>query len=184
LPGLGVAGVAAAAELWRSAIEDDAVVKVSLARLRELALAIPRPGCEWEERPHFDPPASSEEIAAFERAAGFPFPADLKTFFSEAGAVVGMSVHNGYWVGGIEQLTCALIHGDFPRSVSGEATVAVATDGGGNAFLLTSGGHIWFWNHETGNGSVVASSFTEFLDRVATDWAAFIANTPGWHYLV
>ena len=33
------------------------MVEASVARLRELALAIPRPGCEWEDRPRFDPPA-------------------------------------------------------------------------------------------------------------------------------
>jgi hypothetical protein len=71
-------------------------VQAVMTRLRELALAIPRPGCEGEERPRFDPPPSPEAVAAFERAAGFPLPADLRAFLADAGAAVGMSVHNGY----------------------------------------------------------------------------------------
>jgi hypothetical protein len=161
----------------------DRVVEASLARLRELALALPRPGCDWEERPQFDPPASPEQMAAFERVAGFPLPADLRVFFSACGAMVGMSVHNGYWVGGVEQLARSLDRGDFPREVSGDPAVAVATDGGGNAFLLSARGRVWRWDHETGSVSEVAASFAGFLARVADDWAAYVADTPGWRYL-
>jgi hypothetical protein len=167
-----------------SAAESVTVVETSLARLRELALAIPRPGCDWEERPRFDPPASPEEVAAFERAAGFPLPADLRAFLADAGAVVGMSVHNGYWVGGVEQLVRAIVRGDFPPSVSGEPAAPVATDGGGNAFLLSSSGRVWRLDHETWGVSEVAASFAGFLERVAADWSAFVADTPGWRFLV
>src|SRR5262245_46612323 len=160
------------------------MVEASLARLRELALAIPRPGCDWEQRPRFAPPASPKEVAAFERAAGFLLPADLRTFFAATGAVVGMSVHNGYWLGDVEQLARSLTRCDFPHSVAGELTVPVATDGGGNAFLLSASGRIWRWDHETGSVSAVAASFAEFLERVAADWAAYVADTPGWRFLV
>src|SRR5688572_8323216 len=91
------------------------MVEKALRRLRELALMLPREGCEWEERPRFDPPASPKDVVAFEGAAGFPLPADLHTFFSLTGAVVGMSVHNGYWVGDIARLTRSLAHADFPN---------------------------------------------------------------------
>jgi len=46
------------------------VVEASLARLRELALAIPRPGCEWEERPRFDPPPSPEQVRMLRKKLG------------------------------------------------------------------------------------------------------------------
>src|SRR5262249_37744503 len=154
------------------------VVEASLARLRELALAIPRPGCDWEERPRFEPPASPEEVAAFERAVGFPLPADLRVFLAECGAVVGMSVHNGYWVGGVERLTRSLGRGDFPPPVSGEPAAPVATDGSGNAFLLSASGRVWRRDHETGGASEVAGSFADFLERVAADWAAYVTDTP------
>lgn len=156
------------------------MVEASVARLRELALALPRRGCEWEDRLRFDPPTPPETIAAFERAAGFPLPADLRAFLALTGGVVGMSVHNGYWLGGIERLDPA----DFPREVAGEPAAPVATDGGGNAFLLSAGGRVWRWDHETGSVSEVAESFADFLGRVAADWAAYVADTPGWRFLV
>ena len=156
------------------------VVQASLARLRELALAIPRPGCEWEDRPLFDPPASPEAVAAFERAAGFPLPADFRAFLADTGAVVGMSIHNGYWLGGVARLDPAA----FPRAAAGEPAAPVATDGGGNAFLLSAGGRVWRWDRETGRVSPVAGSFADFLARVADDWAAYIADTPDWRFLV
>jgi len=163
--------------------EGGMVVEAPLARLRELALVIPRPGCDWEERPRFGPPASSEAVTAFERAAGFPLPADLRTFLAECGAVVGMSIHNGYWVGDVERLARSIARDDFPHSVSDELAAPMATDGGGNAFLVSSSGRVWRWDHETGRVLEVAGSFAAFLDRVAADWAAFVADAPGWRFL-
>lgn len=154
-----------------------------MCAVRRLALALPRPGCVWESQPTFDPPASPQAVATFERAAGFPLPADVRTFLALAGAVIGMSVHNGYWLGGVERLT-ACIGADFPREVAEELAVPIATDGGGNGFLMAAGGRVWRWDHETGTVSVVAASFAEFLEKVAADWAAYVADTPGWRYLV
>lgn len=159
-------------------------VEASLARLRELALALPRPGCDWEERPTFHPPALPEALDAFERVVGFPLPPDLRAFLAQTSAVVGMSVHNGYWLGGLEQLTRLVGADGVPRKVAGELTAPIATDGGGNGFLVSHSGRVWRWDHETGNLSEVARSFTEFLERVADDWAAYVADTPGWQFLV
>jgi cell wall assembly regulator SMI1 len=160
------------------------VVEASLARLHELALALPRSGCEWESRPTFDPPATPEAVAAFEMAVGFPLPADLRAFFASTGAVVGMSIHNGYWLGGLDQLTRSAGAGGWPREVAGELVAPIATDGGGNVFLVSSGGRVLRWGRETGNVSEVSASFAEFLERVADDWAAYIADIPGWRFLV
>jgi cell wall assembly regulator SMI1 len=156
-------------------------VATSVARLRELALAFPRPGCAWEERPRFEAPATPQGIAELERVAGFGLPADLRAFLEQTDSVIAMSVHNGYWLGGIMQL----VNRDaLPRVVAGEAAIPVATDGGGNAFLLSSSGAIWRWDHETGNAKVVATSFGAFLERVVEDWAAYIDEQPGWRFLV
>jgi hypothetical protein len=76
----------------------------TVVRLRELARALPRPGCHWEERPRFDPPAKAQSVAQLERAAGFALPDDLRAFFEETESIVAMSIHNGYWLGGVEQL--------------------------------------------------------------------------------
>lgn len=155
-------------------------MEASIVRLRELAHAIPRPGCEWEDPPRFDPPAPPEAIAAYERAAGFPLPADFRAFLAHTGGVVGMSVHNGYWLGGVERLAVA----DTPKVAGNERVAPVATDGGGNAFLLSEAGRVLRWDHEMGSVTEVAKSFADFLERVADDWAAYVADTAGWRFLV
>lgn len=156
-------------------------IATTVARLRQLALGMPRPGCDWEDRPRFDPPATQQAIAALENAAGFPLPSELREFLEQSDSVVAMSVHNGYWLGGIRHL----VDGDgLPRVVDGGAAIPVATDGGGNAFLLSSSGAIWWWNHQTGKTKVVADSFLAFLERVAEDWSAYIEEWAGWRFLV
>jgi hypothetical protein len=53
-----------------------------------------------------------------------------------------------------------------------------------NGFLLSSGGRVWRWDHETSSVKEVAASFTEFLERVALDWEAYVADRPNWRFLV
>jgi hypothetical protein len=153
----------------------------TLTRLRELALSLPRPGCDWEERPHFDPPASPQSVAEIERVAGFTLPADFRDFLERTEAVVALSIHNGYWLGGVE---CLMEESDAPRTAGGERAIPIATDGGGNAFLLAASGIVWRWDHETGKLARVASSFGAFLERVAEDWEAYVSDKPGWRFLV
>ncbi|MFO0964979.1 MAG: SMI1/KNR4 family protein [Gemmataceae bacterium] len=156
-------------------------VAMIVARLRELADTLPRLGCDWEERPRFEPPATPHSIAELERSAGFVFPTELRESLAQTDSVVAMSVHNGYWLGGIKQL----LNGDgLPRVVDGESAIPVATDGGGNAFLLASSGTIWRWDHETGKAKVVADSFGAFLSRIVEDWAAYVEERSGWRFLV
>ena len=92
-----------------------------------------------------------------------------------------MDVHNGYWLGDVKRL---IERGSFPRVADGESAIPVATDGGGNAFLLGASGKVWRWDHETDRLQFVAASFDAFLERVADDWAAYIAEQPGWSFLV
>ena len=108
-----------------------------------------------------------------------PLPSDLRAFLTACRAVVAMSVHNGYWVGDVESLARLVGRNDFPRLVAWEPAVPVATDGGGNAFLLTSSGRVWRWDHETDNMREVAASFADFLERIADDWAAYVSDTQG-----
>ncbi len=155
-------------------------VETSLSRLRELALAFPRANCEWEEQPHFAPPATRQSVVEIERCAGFVLPSDLRTFLEQTNTVIGMSIHNGYWIGGIE----GLLSGSFPPIIQDESVLPIATDGGGNAFLISYSGHVWKWYHETGKVVKVATSFDAFLERVIADWEAYLAGTPDWDFLV
>ena len=113
--------------------------------------------------------------------AGFELPADLREFLERTGSVAALSVHNGYWLGGVERLIEQSVS---PRTADGERAIPVATDGGGNAFLLGSSGIVWRWDHGTGKLERVAASFGAFLERVAEDWAAYISDKPGWRFLV
>lgn len=156
-------------------------VAATVGRLRELALALPRPGCDREDRPRFEPPASLESVVEIERNAGFSLPSDLREFLEQTGAIVAMSVHNGYWLGDINKL---LGEESFPRVADGEAAIPVATDGGGNAFMMGVSGRVWRWSHETDRLNLVAASFGAFLERVAEDWSAYVSDHLGWRFLV
>jgi hypothetical protein len=156
----------------------------SLNRLRELAAAMPRPGCDWESRPEINSPATREKIVEFENAAGFPLPTDLRAFLHDTESVDGMSVHNGYWLGGIGALIKLIDSGTCPREAEGQRVAPIATDGGGNVFLIAESSRVYKWNHEDGRVMRVAESFADFLERVAADWNAYISDTPGWQFLV
>jgi hypothetical protein len=168
----------------RETNDGSAGVTAAVARLRELSSLIPRLGCEWEDRPTFAAPANEDAVAKLERMAGFSLPADLRTFFALTDAVVGMSVHNGYHIGGTETLAGIVESAAMPRRVPDGLAVPVGLDGGGNGFLLSATGRVWGWNHEIGSLSEIAESFGAFLDRVASDWNAYVADTRDWRYLV
>lgn len=155
-----------------------------LNRLRGLADLFPE-----GEGPTFSPPASADAIEALESALGFPLPAELREFLAQCDAIVAMDVHNGYWIGGTAELARSVGRGDFPGSMDsgGEriTVMPIATDGGGNAFLLTpADGRVWRWDHETGTPSAVADSFVGFLERVAQDWERAASGDADWEYLV
>jgi hypothetical protein len=123
-------------------------------------------------------------VAEIERLAGFSLPADFRAFLAQTNAVVGISVHNGYWLGGVEPLMQWPDPAKFPRTIDGVQVIPVATDGGGNAFLLGASGCVWRWGHETGKVLQVADSFEAFLQRVVDDWEAYVSDKRGWQFLV
>lgn len=159
-------------------------VLTSLDELREIAHGIPRPGCDWEDKPRFGPPASTAEIAALERSAGFTVPADFAEFLRVCGSVTAMAVHNGYWIGDLNVLQRMIHESQPPRTNDGEMLVPAAGDGGGNVFMLSSTGRVLRWDHETAALAMVAPSFSAFLERVVRDWSAYVEDEAGWRYLV
>ena len=60
----------------------------------------------------------------------------------------------------------------------------VATDGGGNAFLVdVDTSAVWFWDHEIKADRVVAKDFVDFLRRVADERRHAAAGDEAWTYL-
>lgn len=152
----------------------------SLARLRLVAHAFTE-----SERPSFWPAATPASVERLEQAAGVRLPNDFYEFLFQADAVIAMDIQNGYWIGGTEGLALNIGRSDFPHNVEGMKVIPVATDGGGNAFLLAvAGDHVWQWDHETGHVKEVACSFVAFLSRVADDWEQFAAGNNNWDCLV
>ena len=163
---------------------DSETTAYPLDKLRNLADSFSQ-----NERPTFTPPSSADAIQAFESVLGFRLPSQLLQFLSTYDAIIAMNVHNGYWIGGLFELTRSVGRDDFPRSImvgrEPHTIIPVATDGGGNAFLLSvDDGRIWRWDHETGNTTNVANSFVAFLRQVAEDWDHAIFNDEDWEYLV
>ena len=150
-------------------------VHESLARLNKAAGTLE----DWA-RPTFGDPATADAIANLRAMAGFPLPAGLEALLSTHESICAMDIHNGYWIGGLEQLA----NSGLPRRAQDEAAVPIATDGGGNAFLLSSSGRVWRWDHETDGIALIAANVEAFLERVAADWEAIVAGTPGWQFIV
>lgn len=154
-----------------------------LFRLHELAMEFPD-----DERPIFNGPASEEAISSFQAAASAQLPDDFAAFLRKCDSIIAMDVWNGYWIGGVEGLLGNIDCNDFPSEVlegkSPVAVVPIATDGGGNAFLLAlSGNKVWKWNHESGDTELIAHGFTSFLGRIVEDWEHFLRNDAAWGYL-
>jgi cell wall assembly regulator SMI1 len=158
-------------------------IETALDRLRALADQFPE-----RERPSFRSPASPNVIRDFERTVGAPLPRELQEFLLRCDSIVAMGIQNGYWIGGLAELTRSIMRGDFPSTLNEDNSVhvvPVATDGGGNAFLISiDDGRVWRWDHETGENIEVAATFEGFLNRIAMDWENAAAGTEGWHYLV
>ena len=159
-------------------------VRDAIKSLRESADFIPRSEYPWEERPSFSAPSQPIDIEAFELASGFELPSDVREFFREVDQIIGMSIHNGYWIGGISNLISMAHEDQTPTAIDGQSVMPIATDGGGNVFFLSSTGQVFRMCHETKETSRCQVTFSEFLERVAKDWKAFVSDEPGWSYLV
>jgi cell wall assembly regulator SMI1 len=161
-----------------------------MRRVREIVekLRTVAEGFAVEERPNFLPGASAEAIVELEKSLAAKLPEDFNDFLRTHEAITAMEIRNGYWVGGIALIIMNVRRGDFPPAVAEEngpdAVVPVATDGGGNAFLMSlRGGTVWKWDHETGGVRIVADNFTAFLGRILQDWQHFQSGDGTSDYL-
>ena len=159
-------------------------ISEAVTNLKTLAKRVKREEWPWVEEPQFTPPPTSEMLNTLASKTSFTLPKDTSDFFKEVDSVIGMSVHNGYWIGGVQQLVQMYERGVLPASIHGESCIPIATDGSGNTFLLSCSGKVWHFNHETKQETLTSNSFADFLSRVVQDWEAFVEDAPGWEYLV
>lgn len=139
--------------------------------------------------PLFEGPAAPGELTDLEKALGEAIPAAFLRLLQTTRAIVAMDIHNGCWIGGPVQLARSIRRGDFPGSLRAEGrderALPIATDGGGNAFLLVIRlGSVWRWDRGTGAVAYVSPDLTEFLARVAADWQHELEGDATWSYLV
>jgi hypothetical protein len=156
-------------------------VDAALARLREVAASFPP-----DSRPRFAKGATPARVDALESACGMALPPAVRSFLLACDEVVAMDVWNGYWIGGTRGISRMLVQEDVPKAGGATARVCpVATDGGGNMFLVALEGPpiILKRNHETGEVEQVADDFESFLERVAEDWRHAALEDAAWSYL-
>jgi hypothetical protein len=147
------------------------------------SLAAVAADCPPDVAPRVEPPASPAELADLEDACGAPLPDALVDLLRTTRAIVAMEIHNGCWIGGPAQLARSIRRRDFPAEIDAGGTRAralpFATDGGGNAFMLVTGGSVWRWDRETGAATRVADDLPAFLGRVADDWRRHLEGEAG-----
>jgi hypothetical protein len=141
-----------------------------------------------EEKPTFSAGASPQAITALQGCVSQPLPDDFASFLHRCDSIVAMNVWNGLWIGGIVSLERSIKRNDFPKMLNRERNqielVPVATDGGGNAFLMAlSDRSVWKWNHESNDCTLVADDFSGFLKRIIDDWEHYLAGDFVWNYL-
>ena len=139
--------------------------------------------------PRIEPPASVAEISEFQVACGKPVPATVLALLRRTRAIVAMDIRNGYWIGGPVELARSVRRHDYPTGFEADGqpaqVIPVATDGGGNAFMIwLDVGSVWRWDHETGAVACVSQDLPAFLRRVAEDWAHDLEGDTAWTYLV
>ena len=107
---------------------------------------------------------------------GNSLPASIRAFLAEHDSIAAMDVWNGYWIGGVSLLR-SIERGDFPGSVESHRVMPIATDGGGNAFLMPgdSDGRVWKWSHETSEVKVLAEVPSNYF---WTGWRTISVCSP------
>jgi hypothetical protein len=141
------------------------------------------------ERPEIGRPNDEKIVAAFEQTLSEKLPKDFIAFLCDYDSIVAMDIWNGYWIGGLTSIKQMMEQKSFPSRCT-EASksyhlIPIATDGGGNGFLMALGQNnlVWKWWHETEQMDLVAKSFSDFLERVKTDWEHFLRKDYAWQYL-
>ncbi len=135
---------------------------------------------DWDEPPSFSPGLNADDSYRLPKTA----PEDLRIFLSLCGEISAADIHNGYFIGGEATLNPS-VWSALPSKHDSIPLLPIGSDGGGNAFLIKlSDPHLVYkWNHESGELQQVAESFSDFLERIATDWEHYIDDDHDYVYI-
>lgn len=177
-------------------------IEAAIARLREAARRVPLLESPYPlHGPHLGPACCEAEIEELEQVVRGSLPSEYREYLATCRRIDAEDVFCGYFL--FSPLRIVGGDGSRPRfhvKLRGQLdevwVVPVGGDGGGNLFVMgtteNASGVVWKWNHEhpvrfdgmAQEGLMqVASSFAEFLERLATDWEHFVGGDRGWAYL-
>jgi hypothetical protein len=182
-------------------IDSAARIDAVLRDLKTLGAAIADADFGYQvEAATFQSGTSASRLEAISAMVVEPLPDDYRYFLAQCAGFSGMDFHNGYVVHTPEEVVRVLGQGGAPKNVK-TADVAipvlpVASDGGGNVFLLQLRPPcaVLRWDHELGGEDAVsagdpslravADSFASFLERIRDDWRHFLGPDPAsWTYI-
>ena len=153
------------------------------------------------EEATFESGAAPSRIESVAAVVGEPLPVDYRYFLSQCAGFTGMDFHNGYAVHTPEEVVRLFREAGAPRQVLTDRgavpVLPVASDGGGNVFLLKLRmPHVVLrWDHEIGETGAalppghpgfreVADGFVVLLERIRADWSHFLGPDPeAWTYI-
>ena len=159
-------------------------ISEAINQLKVLAKLVENEDEPWLEEPKFTDAPITSQLNEFEKVSGFQIKGELLEFFTLNDSIIAMSIHNGYWIGGINQLKNIYTSGNVTRKIKQETCIPLATDGSGNTFIFTEAESVWKVDHETLKETLISNSLSEFFERVIEDWKAFVEQKENWTYLV
>ena len=152
------------------------------------------------EEATFEQGSSASRLEAISAIVGEALPVDYRYFLEQCAGFAGMDFHNGYVMHTPEEVVRLLAPSGAPKRVKtldgALAVLPIASDGGGNVFLLQlrPPNVVLRWDHELGGEDAVSSGhpalrpvadgFASFLERIRDDWRHFLGPDPGsWNYI-
>lgn len=176
-------------------------IDAALRDLRSLGSAIADEDFGYPvEEATFEPGSSASRLESISATVGEALPVDYRYFLEQCAGFSGLDFHNGYVMHTPEEVIRLLARSGAPKRVQtldgAIPVLPIASDGGGNVFLLQLKPPflVLRWDHELGGEDAVSSGhqslrpaadgFASFLDRIRDDWRAFLGPDPGsWTYI-
>ena len=177
----------------------------ALERLRHLAGRIGEAGVGgFDGAPKFGGRCLPEEIDELSSRFRVQLPPEYRDFLLSCRRVFAPDIRSGYFLFSPISILDTWAQSGTPKRIRVETpdfagelpTMPIGGDTHGNLFLLSVSedlhASVWKWDQGippqadgtlTHGASQVASSFSEFLERIADDWAHHLDQDSEWRYL-